>query len=175
MEEIWKPIEGYDGRYEISTLGRIKSYVQDTKNGKIKIGNVGKKGYLSYLLYDSNGNKKWYKMHRLVAEAFIDNPDNLPQVNHKDEDKQNNCVDNLEWCTNKYNSTYGTKLDRVAQANRCCPTTSKKVYSVDEDGNIEYFDSIGDAGRRTGNHHANIVSVLKGKRNHCGNRKWFYL
>lgn len=175
MTEIWKDIEGYNGKYQISTLGRLRSYAQDTKNGKIKTGNKEKRGYLSYLLYDSDGSKSWHKIHRLVAEAFIDNPDNLPQVNHKDENKQNNCVDNLEWCTNDYNIHYGTAIERNALANMCCPTTSKKIYSVDEDGNREYFDSIGEAERKTGNNHSNIVRALKGKRPRCGNRKWFYL
>ena len=174
MTEVWKEVDGYNGRYEISNLGRLRSFAQDSKNGKIKTGNKETKGYLAVVLYDSEGNKKCYKMHRLVANAFIDNPDNLPQVNHKDENKENNSVDNLEWCTNDYNCHYGTKLQRVALANTCCKTTSKKVYSMDVDGNIEYFDSIGEAERRTGNSHCNIVMALKGRRRSCGNRKWYY-
>lgn len=175
MQEIWKEVEGYNGKYLISNLGRLKSFAQDGINGKIKMGNLTHKGYLNVLLYDSDGNKKWFPVHRLVANAFIENPDKLPQVNHKDEIKTNNCVDNLEWCTNEYNSNYGTKNERIALANMCCPTTSKKVYSVDDNGNIEYFDSIGEAERQTGNSHCNIVRALKGRGNHCGNRQWFYL
>lgn len=175
MSEIWKEIDGYGGKYFISNYGRLKSFAQDRKNGKIKTGNLTHKGYLTVLLYDSEGNKKWFPVHRLVANAFIDNPDGLPQVNHKDEIKTNNCVDNLEWCTNEYNVNYGTRNERTALANVCCPTTSKKIYSVDENGKVEYFDSIGEAERQTGNIHSNIVRALKGRRNHCGNRQWFYL
>lgn len=178
MEEIWKAIEGYDGRYEISSLGRLRSYAQDRVNGKIKTGYLNVKGYRQIYLY-KEGNKdrkgKWYPIHRLVAEAFIPNPSNLPQVNHKDEDKTNNCVDNLEWCDNYYNAHYGTKIERVRQSITCCPSTSRKVGSIDRDGNVEVFDSIGEAERMTGNSHCNIVRALKGRRPRCGGRKWFYV
>ena len=174
MEEIWKPIEGYEGRYEVSNLGRVKSFAQDRINGKIKVGNKDYKGYLNLLLYDGNGNKKWHRVHRLVASAFIENPNNYPQVNHKDEIKTNNRVDNLEWCTNEYNANYGTKHERTALANRCCKTTSKKVCSIDETGHREYYDSIGEAERQTGLYHGNIVRALKNRRPRCGNRTWVY-
>lgn len=174
MEEVWKDVDGYDGRYQISDLGRFKSFAQDRKNGKIKIGNRTKKGYLTMLLYDGNGNKKWMPIHRLVGMAFLDNPNNYPQINHKDEDKTNNRADNLEWCTNGYNARYGTKNLRTAKANHCCPTTSKKIYSIDKNGEMEYFDSIGEAERKTGNSHCNIVRVLKGRRKFCGQREWHY-
>lgn len=173
MQEIWKPIDGYEGRYEISNFGRLKSYLQD-RNGKIKIGNKTFKGYRTALLYDADGNKKWIPIHRLVANAFIENPMNLPQINHKDENKENNHVENLEWCTNAYNHNYGTRNERASISNKCCSTTSKKIYSIDSDGNIESFDSVGEAERQTGNSHSNIVRTLKGKTSHCGNRQWFY-
>ena len=173
MQEIWKPIDGYEGRYEISNFGRLKSYLQD-RNGKIKIGNKTFKGYRSALLYDADGNKSWIPIHRLVANAFIDNPMNLPQVNHKDENKENNHVENLEWCTNEYNHNYGTRNKRTSISNRCCPTTSKRIYSVDSDGNIESYDSVNEAERQTGISHSNIIRTLKGRTNHCGNRQWFY-
>lgn len=155
-------------------MGRLKSYAQDGKNGKIKTGNLTYKGYRTVLLYDSHGNKKWYPVHRLVAHAFIDNPFNLPQVNHKDENKSNNRVDNLEWCTNLYNARYGTKTQRTAEANRCCEATSLKVFSINPDGTVEQFDSIGDAERKTGCSHSNIVRTLKGRTKTCGKRRWFY-
>ena len=172
--EIWKEIDGYGGRYEISSIGRVRSYAQDTKKGKIKMGHPVRKGYRHIRLHDGKGNARWYPIHRLVASAFLENPNNLPQVNHKDEDKTNNCVENLEWCTNDYNINYGTRNKRTSLANQCCETTSKQVYSVDENGLVEYFDSIGEAERQTGCSHCNIVATLKGRRNRCGGRQWFY-
>ena len=174
MEEVWKPIQGYDGRYEVSNFGRVKSYAQDRARGKIKTGHLTAKGYLSIPLYDGHCGLKWHPIHRLVAGAFLENPDNLEQVNHKDEDKTNNFVGNLEWCSNEYNHNYGTRNERVGEANKCCETTSLKVYSVDETGQIEFFDSIGEAERQTGCSHSNIVRTLKGRSSHCGNRQWFY-
>ena len=156
--EIWKQVKGYNGRYKISTDGRVKSFAQDKENGRIKNGYLNHDGYRIILLYDGNGGKKWHFVHRLVAQAFIPNPDNLPQVNHMDEDKENNRVENLEWCDNDYNIHYGTRNERVAISNYCCETTSKKVCSVDvKTGQIEYFNSIGEAERKTGNSHCQSV------------------
>lgn len=174
MNEVWKQIDGYDGRYEVSNLGRVKSYAQDKSEGKIRKGNKTAKGYLTVLLYDGTGGSRWVPVHRLVATAFISNPNNLPQVNHKDENKQNNRVDNLEWCTNEYNVKYGTRTQRATESNKCCETTSLKVCSIDSSGKIDVFDSIGEAERQTGLSHSNIIRTLKGRSNHCGNRQWFY-
>lgn len=173
--EIWKQIDGYNGRYQISSHGRLKSFAQDKVNGKILSGGKNWKGYKTTFLRDGNGKETFFFIHRLVALNFIPNPDNLPQVNHKDENKENNCVENLEWCDNDYNIHYGTGRRRAAISNYCCETTSKKVYSVDaKTGQVEYFDSIGDAERKTGNSHCNIVRALKGRRPRCGGRQWFY-
>ena len=174
MEEIWKPISGYEGKYEISNLGRIKSYAQKNRAGRITEGYEDKKGYRNIYLYKKPQCGKWHKIHRLVAMTFIPNPDNLPQVNHKDENKSNNCVDNLEWCDNNYNNHYGTRAQRAAESNKNCPTTSKKVYSVDADGHIEHYVSIGEAERITGLYHGNIVRTLKGRTPRCGGLKWYY-
>ena len=174
MEETWKDVDGYNGKYQISDLGRVRSYAQDRKNGKIKTGSFTHKGYLSYAMYDDEGNKKFHPVHRLVASAFLDNPNDCDQVNHKDEDKTNNRVDNLEWCDTEYNVNYGTRNRRAAEANLCCPATSKKVYSVDRDGNTRHYDSIGEAERATGSSHCNIVRALKGRRKTCGNLSWHY-
>ena len=98
-EEIWKPIKGYEDYYEVSNLGRVKSL---RNNLIMKLVPSGKKGYLGINLR-VNGTSKSFRINRLVAETFIPNPNNLPEVNHKDYDKTNNCVDNLEWCTHEYN------------------------------------------------------------------------
>lgn len=101
------------------------------------------------VLYSQNG-RKTFKVHRLVAEVFLPNPNCLPQINHKDENRENNRVDNLEWCDNNYNYHYGTHIDRVREENMCCPTTSRRIYSVDADGNTRHYDSIGEAERKPG-------------------------
>ena len=120
IEEIWRPIEGYEGLYEVSNTGQVRSLDRYVKysNGRIHLhkGKVlspikDKDGYLQVSLYY---NRKMYKkyVHRIVAEAFLPNPDNLPEVNHKDEDKTNNNVTNLEWCDRKYNLSYGSRQER---------------------------------------------------------------
>ena len=105
--EIWKPVVGYEGLYEISNMGRVKS-IKFNKE-KILFLQKDKDGYLRSGLRKMGKLKKYF-VHRLVAEAFIPNPNNLPIVNHKDENKQNNCVENLEWCTVKYNNSYGSAI-----------------------------------------------------------------
>ena len=134
MEEIWKDIVGYEGLYQVSNCGRVKSlsrYMNNKNGGKsllkerILKSAYTKKGYLRVGLCKYSKTKP-FSVHRLVAQAFIPNPNNLPQVNHKDENKENNFVyinedgtadlekSNLEWCTNEYNSNYGTKNERLA-------------------------------------------------------------
>ena len=106
MEEIWKDVVGFEGLYQVSNMGNVKSLnwrnTGCAKNLWLKPHN---KGYLQVELAKS-GNKKCYVVHRLVASAFIPNPLNYPQVNHKDENKHNNCVENLEWCNASYNAVY---------------------------------------------------------------------
>ena len=123
MIEEWRPVVGYEGLYEVSNTGQVRSLDRYIKNGhssyRLHKGKVisllkGEYGYIQVNLYYNGKNYKKY-VHRLVAQAFIPNPDNLPQINHKDEDKTNNRVDNLEWCTAKYNINYGTRKDKVRE------------------------------------------------------------
>lgn len=120
MEE-WRPVVGYEGLYEVSNTGRVRSVDRyDNRNcfrkGKVLSPGKNTKGYLSVVL-NCNGKRKTITVHRLVAEAFLLNPDNLPEVNHRDEDKTNNRVDNLEFCDHKYNLNYGTRQDKVRDTN----------------------------------------------------------
>lgn len=112
MQEIWKDINGLEGLYQISNMGRVKSFQRKYKSSEspylIMALSPNQSGYLSVYLRGHDGNDHRYTIHRLVATAFIENPNNYPCINHKDENKQNNCVDNLEWCTYSYNNAYGT-------------------------------------------------------------------
>ena len=147
-EEIWRPVVGFEGLYEVSSYGRVKSLKRPYENNggiqwtKERILSPGKDkdGYLQVNLH-CNGKQHQRKIHRLVAQAFLPNPDNLPMVNHKDEDKTNNRVDNLEWCTAKYNSTYGTVRERAAKT-RHINVMLKKKY-LEELKKKEYYKSYG--------------------------------
>lgn len=141
MEE-WRDIEGYEGKYQVSNLGRVKSLSRKVYNGngfyytksKILIPAMDNKGYNRVHL-TKNGIGKTYKLHRLVAKAFIDNPNNLPQVNHKDENKLNNNASNLEWCINEYNRNYGTgqiRANKTKTRKIICITTGEKFDSTKE-------------------------------------------
>ena len=135
MEE-YKEIKGFED-YQVSNYGNIKSLITNI----ILRPRNNNKGYYLVCLYKDG--KKYYKLvHRLVAEAFIPNPDNLPCVNHKDENTQNNHVDNLEWCTQKYNINYGSRTEK------CAAKRSNPVIAIDVDGNVVHeFASIREAGR----------------------------
>lgn len=141
MKEIWKDIPNYEGLYLISNLGRIKSLYNYRRNGTNILKPKIKKGYYQIGLR-KNGKRKWFAIHRLVALTFIPNPHNYKCVNHKDEKKLNNCVENLEWCTVKYNNCYGTRIERVKEK------TSKKILQYDLKGNfIKEFPSVSSAAK----------------------------
>ena len=132
------PVKGYEGLYEVTDDGKVFN-----KNGKEMHQYYVTRGYRIVLLYKDK-KQKTKLVHRLVAEAFIPNPDNLPQVNHKDEDKENNTASNLEWCTNDYNNHYGTGNERrrvsctrgAKERGECkeviCLADGKRYYSISE-------------------------------------------
>lgn len=150
--EIWKDVVGYEKLYQVSNLGRVRSCTHEVvyKNGTIHthVGKilslaVNKSGYLQINLY-RNGHQKVCLVHRLVAEAFLPNPDNLPCVNHKDENRSNSNVDNLEWCTHEYNSKYshtGTKANKDRCKKIACYTYPDMKY-------VATFESCNEAARQ---------------------------
>ena len=116
-DEEWRDIVGYNGMYQVSNKGRIRSFkYRNTKETYVLKQMINKKGYLIVGL-SKNGKRKTVIVHRIVAQAFIPNPNKYPQINHKDENKTNNNIDNLEWCTNSYNHNFGTHNERVGLAN----------------------------------------------------------
>lgn len=162
MEEIWKDIKGYEGKYQVSNFGNVKSLnYNQTGNERLLKPILHHTGYLCVNLCKPN---KKFPIHRLVAEAFIPNPDNLPQVNHKDENKHNNHVDNLEYCTQLYNINFGTRNKRISES------LSKKVYQYTLDGKfVKEWKSIIECSRN-GFNQGNIVSCCKGGL--IRNNKW---
>lgn len=181
--EIWKSIPNYE-EYEVSNLGRVKrlSYDKNVCNGgkqrcdeRILKPQKRKRGYQAVVLSKS-GEAKSFLVHRLVAEVFIPNPNNYPQVNHKDENPSNNKVTNLEWCTQRYNSNYGTLKYRIS-AKLKNGVLSKPVEQYCKDGRflMEYPSAI-EASRTLGLSVSGIVSCCNKdkKYSHCGGYQWKY-
>lgn len=161
MIEIFKDIEGYEG-YQISNLGNVKSLGNDkARKEKVLKPAKDKYGYL-YVCLHKQGKVKFCLIHRLVALHFIPNPNNYPIINHKDENPLNNNISNLEWCTPKYNSNYGTRNEKI----------SKQVMCV-ETGVI--YPSASEVQRELGFLQTNISNVCNGKRKTCGGFHWCYV
>lgn len=148
QKEEWRDIAGYEGLYQVSNLGNVKS-LNYSRTGKEKIlkQKLNKNGYYSIQLCN-NRIRKMYLVHRLVAQGFILNPDKLPCVNHIDENKQNNCVDNLEFCSVAYNNAYGTRNEKSSTSRFNHPELSTPIKCLDLETNKEtYFPSIMEAKR----------------------------
>ena len=165
MKEIWKDIEEFEGYYQISNLGQVKSMDRDViySNGvirhyeeRIRTPVTDKNGYLMVTL---NKSSKSYpkRVHQLVARAFIPNPDNLPSINHIDEDKTNNRVDNLEWCSVYYNNHYNGRYERIKRYPK-----SVCLFNV-VNGEVIKIESISDAARRLHGSAGNIEEVIDAK------------
>lgn len=166
MKEIWKDVVGYENLYQVSNLGNVLSLRH--KNRFLMKPTKNKSGYLSVGLRIYN-KRKTFDVHRLVAQTFIPNPNNYPVINHKDENPLNNNIENLEWCTIKYNINYGTATERRAK-NR-----SKPVLQFDIFGNfIKEFESIKIAGKETHICKNNICNACRGERKTAGGYIWKY-
>lgn len=186
--EIWKPIVGYDGLYEwyeVSNFGNVRS-LNYRGEGKIKCLKtyITKEGYKFVRLRINKNKRKHINVHRLVAQAFIPNPNNLSQVNHKDEDKTNNRVDNLEWCDSKYNINYGNRTKKVIQNPNSVigkfsseHHNAKQILQFTKNNEfIKKWDCMMDASRELNISPQNISSCAS-NRKHCitaGGFKWGY-
>lgn len=164
MNEIWKDIEEYEDLYQVSNLGRVKRVNTDIILKGCKITT----GYLKVNLYKNNiacGKL----IHRLVAQAFIPNSENKPQINHIDENKTNNRFDNLEWSTAKENSNYGTRNERSSKS-RSVPIIATNLKT----GESQEFYGGRECARKLSLHQASISRVLKGIQNHTGGYTFKY-
>lgn len=152
QKEIWRPVVGFEGTYEVSNLGKVKS----VRKGNALTGSHCHGGYIHVILCRKGEKKITRNVHRIVAEAFIPNPNNLPQINHKDENKLNNRVENLEWCSGTYNMNYGTVKEKTGH--------KKPVEMLDENYNlIAVFKSGVEASEKTGVHKQSISNCCTGK------------
>lgn len=172
--EEWKHVKDYEGLYEISSFGRIRSLPRNTTKGKILIPHL-QSGYLKVML-SKNNNKKWYSIHRLVATAFIDNKENKEQVNHIDGNKINNSVNNLEWVTCRENIIHSIKNELKITKTGGEHKLSKKINQYDLYGNlIKQWDCINDIYRELRISKGNISSCCNGKRKTVNGYIWRYV
>jgi len=169
ITEQWRDIRGYEGLYQVSNFGRVKSLSRKAGfvflREKVMKPTLAKNGYLSVML--SNNKQKRVYVHRLVAEAFVPNPNNYLYVNHKDENKTSNVAWNLEWCTHNYNLNYGTHNKRLSERKKGQKT--KSILQLTTDGRtVKEWTSIKEAAEQNGLNPSNISAVLHGYQNTCG-------
>ena len=169
---IWKDIPGYEGIYQVSNTGLVKSLPRQRAQERILKFEEEKHGYLRVTL-----SRKHFLVHKLVALCFIENPTNLPCINHKDENKKNNNVSNLEWCTHSYNSNFGTRAARFREKAVNNPKNSKHILQLDMQGNlIKKWPSAREIERAfdKASVATNVIQCCKGKHNSNYGFKWKY-
>ena len=167
-------IPGYEGLYQASSLGRVRGVDRTVgwrkQRGLILKQSYHRDGYLRVTLHDKSHSAKSYQTHRLIGTTFISNPDGLPQINHKDENKTNNKADNLEWCSRSYNCKYGHRNDNTKAS------CSIKVRQLEKEGGfVKEYSSMQEAGRMTGISVSHISAACSGKRNIAGGYKWMII
>ncbi len=165
MRETWRAVVGYEGLYEVSNQGRIRrvKIIEPTKK---------KHGYMQVSLVDRSGKRKSLRLHRIVAEAFIPNPENKPQVNHKDENPENNRAGNLEWATAEENTNYGSRTARAAAKNG----SKTPIVQIEPEtlAVVAEYPGQSAAARETGIAASCINACLRGKQRHAGGYLWEY-
>ena len=177
MVEIWENIKNYEGKYQVSNMGNVKSLnFNNTKRPAILVKKVNRRGY-EYVCLSQYGKRSYSAVHRLVAEAFIPNPDNKEQINHIDGNKRNNSMYNLEWVSQSENINHAIRTG-LLKLNGAQNGRSKKVQQIDLNGNvINTFDCLKDAGKFLGkeNRSTKILEACKGRRKTAYGYKWQYL
>ena len=169
-KEVWRDVKGYEGLYQVSDQGRVKSLGRKWRKSERFLKPVVRHdGYVVVGLY-SGGKPKTFKVHRLVCEAFHENPDNKPQVNHINEIKTDNRACNLEWATARENSNFGTRTERSGKAQ------SKPVAQYAQDGElIKIWPSTREVERQAGFRHGYICQSANGKRKQAYGFIWKYV
>lgn len=180
-----KPIEGYEGKYEITSTGRVFSLTRKNSKGELRTGkelspDTSSHGYPRVRLFNGNCPIR-VSVHRLVASAFIPNPKNLPMVNHIDGNKDNNSVNNLEWCTASENiqHSWDNNLSKANKSNEgkfgAQSHNHRGILQYDMNDNfIKEYPSMVDASRATGASQSKLSAVCRGKRNSTAGYKWKY-
>lgn len=159
--EIWKPVKGFEGLYEVSNLGRVRTF-HPKENNIILKPYITPNGYEQICLYSGKARKKMY-VHRVVAMEFVENPENLPQVNHKDENKQNNAAANLEWVSSAQNLQYGSRLLKQKETFKKNGKLLKSVDCYSLNGDLLHtFNSCKEAAEATGANASAITQCCKG-------------
>lgn len=182
MEEIWKDVVGFEDYYQVSNLGNVRSKDREVntwhgvilKRGRILKQSIGKNGYYS-VCFQVQNKKKSYSVHRMVAQAFIPNLDNMPYINHKDENKLNNNIENLEWCTAKYIINYGTCKERRNQTKRETSNLFKVTMQYNLDGTfVKEWKSTKEIERELGFSNQGVSACCRGIRKSFNGFIWKY-